>query len=333
MTEVTFDHIERLSDHRGLFEHAAFTLRREEHGYCTDDNARLLVVASRESDIGSPHRLSRLALGFVLDSQASDGRTRNRMDRLGHWTDGFGTDDCWGRSLWGLGTAAACHADHSIRHWALRGFNTAVGQRSQSPRTMAFAALGAAKVVEQHPFHAPARALLVDALNTIGPIPTGSWSWPEPRLRYANAALAEAVLAAGAALNNTESIDRGLTMLGWLLDLETRRGHLSVAGVGGRTPGETGPLFDQQPIEAAAMADACWRAFAVTDDRIWLHGVNAAAEWFTGANDTGLVMYDRDSGGGYDGLHADAVNLNQGAESTLAFISTMQRARSFAHAA
>ena len=121
-------------------------------------------------------------------------------------------------------------------------------------------------------------------------------------------------------------------MLAWLLEIETRDGHLSVVGVGGRGPGTDGPQFDQQPIEVAAMADACTRAYEVTGDGLWLRGVALAADWFAGNNDTGLPMYDDVSGGGFDGLHVERVNLNQGAESTLAFISTMQRARALAPA-
>jgi hypothetical protein len=191
---------------------------------------------------------------------------------------------------------------------------------------MAFAALGAAEVVSIDPGYAPARAFLVDALNIIGPIPAGTWQWPEDRLRYSNASLAEAVIAAGHALGRPLDVDRGLKMLQWLLDLETMNGHLSVTASSGRGPLDRGPMFDQQAIEVAAMADACWRAHAVTGNRSWLRGVSVAAAWFDGDNDIGLPMHDPESGGGFDGLHFDRVNLNQGAESTLAFISTMQRA-------
>jgi hypothetical protein len=323
-------HLDRLSDHRGLFEHADGTVRRLDHGYCTDDNARLLAVTSREADVGSALHLSRLALDFVLDAQDVDGRCRNRMDSDGRWTDSAGTDDCWGRSLWGLGVAATSHADPGVRSRALAGFNVGVRQRSRWTRSMSFAALGAADVLVNDPGHGPARALLVDALGTIGSISRGAWPWPEPRLAYANAAVAEAVIVAGAALERSVDLDCGLAMLGWLLDLETHAGHLSVTGVGGRGPGHSGPQFDQQPIEVAAMADACWRAYTVTGDRSWLRGVIVAEAWFNGDNDTGMVMHDLESGGGYDGLQPDRVNLNQGAESTLAFVSTTQRAQSFA---
>jgi len=323
-----FAHIERLSDERGLFEHADGLIRREDHGYCTDDNARLLVVAARDTTSVPARQLSRLALRFVLDAQSPDGRCHNRMERGGRWTDRPSTEDCWGRSVWGLGVAATVHSDTAMRRRALVAFDRAIRQRSRWSRAMAFAALGAADVVAADPHHSGAVALLADALDTIGRPPEGPWMWPEPRLRYANATLAEAVIAASHGLDRPDDLAHGLRMLQWLLELETPNGHLSVVGVGGRGPGDIGPMFDQQAIEVSAMADACWRAATVTGDRAWLRGVTTAADWFAGANDLGLPMFDPVSGGGYDGLHRDRVNLNQGAESTLAWISTRQRARS-----
>ena len=326
--EDVFAHLLSLSDQRGLFEHAEGTVRRREHGYCTDDNARLLVVTSRVPDTGAAHHLSRLALHFVRSAQDNDGRCRNRMDPEGRWTDVAGTQDCWGRSLWGFGAAAAHHSNPAVRRWALRSFDKSARQRSPWVRSMAFAALGAAEIASIDPHHGPARTLLSDLLDQVGPTPAGAWAWPEPRLTYGNASLAEAVLAAGAALGRPAEVDRGLAMLSWLLALETRDGHLSVTGVGGRGPDDRGPQFDQQPIEVAAMADACWRAHAVTGDNSWITGVTAAASWFCGHNDAGLAMIDEQSKGGYDGLHEHSVNRNQGAESTLALVSTMQRAES-----
>ena len=327
---ISFDHLDRLSDDRGLFEHAEFTERREQHGYCTDDNARLLVVASREPDVGSARRLSRLALTFVLDSQEDDGKSHNRMDRTGVWTDKARTNDAWGRALWGLGVAAARHGDSSVRSAALTGFELGARARSRWPRAMAFAALGAVELLVAHPDNAAARSVLADAITAIGPLPSGPWVWPEPRLGYANAAMAEALIGAGVALGDDGARSRGLAMLGWLLDLETVDGHLSVTGVGGRGPAERGMQFDQQSIEVAALADACGTAFDATGDARWSKGVALAADWFRGANDAGLTMFDEESGGGYDGLHRDGVNLNQGAESTLAYVATMQRARLYA---
>jgi len=326
-----FDHLRAMTDERGVFEHADRTVRRLEHGYCTDDNARMLVVTARESEADAVRQIAplcRIALDFTLAAQVPDGRIRNRMDSSGQWVDEPSTNDCWGRALWGLGVAARQLEDPAMRAAALAAFERGARQRSRWPRAMAFAAIGAADVLAAEPGHRLARALLRDAIAAIGAPAAAPWVWPEGRLRYANAALAEATIAAGAALEEPAIVDRGLAMLDWLVQLESWHGHLSVTGVGGRGRHELGPQFDQQPIEVAAIADACWRACAVTGDPRWALGVELAAAWFDGVNDTGVRMWDHHSGGGYDGLLVDGVNLNQGAESTLAVISTMQRARS-----
>ncbi|HVQ52921.1 MAG TPA: glycosyltransferase, partial [Mycobacterium sp.] len=154
-----------------------------------------------------------------------------------------------------------------------------------------------------------------------------AWPWPEPRLTYANALLAEAMIAAGNALDDSTLRQRGLDLLGWLIEFETADGHLSPTPVGGRGAEDARPGFDQQPIEVATLADACARAAVVDAGAIWPDTVRAAAAWFMGDNDAGQVMWDPETGGGYDGLHADGVNRNQGAESTLAVISTLQHAQ------
>lgn len=325
-TAPSFDRLVAMTDEHGLFEHAAGTVPRIEHGYCTDDNARMLVVTSREADHGTPAALSRTALEFTLRAQTANGRTRNRMNASGVWTDGATTDDCWGRSLWALGVAATQHDDPGIRASALAAFAVGARQRSRWPRAMAFAALGAADVLSADAAHGGARSVLRFAVRTIGAPGAAPWRWPQARLSYANATLAEATIAAGAALGEPAILDRGLTMLGWLVDLESVAGHLSVTGSGGRGPADADPQFDQQPIEVAALADACWRAHSITGQERWCDAIALAAAWFEGRNDTGTIMWDDATGGSYDGLLRTGVNLNQGAESTLALISTAQRA-------
>lgn len=324
---LSLAHLDRMTDDRGLFEHSDGTAPRPEHGYCTDDNARLLIVATDAGASATVDRLARVSLGFVLAAQDVRGNTHNRMNIAGEWTDEPSTDDCWGRSLWGLGVATARHADPALRRRARRGFNHGARLRSPDMRSMAFAALGAIEVLSAHPDHQPARHLAADFLDRVGPPMSDAWRWPEPTLRYANASLADATIGAGAALGRTDDIERGLEMLAWLLERETVNGHLSVTGVGDHGPTSIGPLFDQQPIEAAALADACARAANVTSDDSWWRGVRLAESWLLGDNDAGLVMVDPVSGGGYDGLCATSVNTNQGAESTMAATTIIHRAR------
>jgi len=194
---------------------------------------------------------------------------------------------------------------------------------------MAFAALGAAEVLSIDPGNMSARSLLSDAADAMsGPSLHARWPWPEPRLTYANATLPEAMIAAGTALERPVLVRQGLDLLEWLLERETQRGHLSVTPVGGSGPADHGPDFDQQPIEVAALADACTRAETVDGDRRWMNGITSAADWFLGHNDSGVVMWDPKTGGAFDGLEKDGANLNQGTESTLALLSTLQHAQS-----
>jgi hypothetical protein len=328
--QPVFDHLERLTDERGLFEHALHSAPRREHGYCVDDAARGLVVVCREPEPGlAVRRLARCYLAFVLDAVEPSGACHNRMTVEGHWRDEATAGDWWGRALWGLGAAATGAPAPGMRARALSGFRIAAQVRSPHVRSMAFAALGAAEVLRQRPGELAARQLLIDTLAVISE-PSGAdsrWPWPEDRLTYSNASLAEALIVAGDALPDARALDRGLGLLEFLLRTESRDGHLSVTPVGGRGPGDSGPGFDQQPIEVWALSDACASAYRITRQSSWLAGVRLAWGWFLGDNDSGTPMFDAQTGGGYDGLERHGCNLNQGAESTLAMLATAQEAR------
>jgi hypothetical protein len=327
--EPSFAHLVRLSDDTGLMEHARGTVALRDHGYCVDDVARVLLVICREP-APAPELLdlAERYQSFLMHAQVRDGTFHNRLDYSRRWLDQADTGDWWGRAIWGLGTVVARAPRHWMRHAAFGSFELAAHHRSRWPRAMAFAGLGAAEVLRAVPDHGGARHLLADAVVTVGrPGTDPEWPWPEPRLTYANAALAEVHLAAGQYLDDDRAAATGLRMLGWLLDVETWHGHLSTTPVGGWVTGEPRPGFDQQPIEAAAMADACGRAWALTGEQRWAHGLRMAIGWFLGDNDSKVELMDSDTGGGRDGLGPSGSNENEGAESTLALLSTLQHAR------
>ena len=328
--QPVFDHLERLTDDRGLFEHALLTVPRREHGYCLDDVARGLVVVCHEPEPGPiARRLARCYLAFVLDALDPTGACHNRMAVDGQWRDEAAVSDWWGRALWGLGVAAVSAQTPGMRARALGGFRIAAQCRSPHVRSMAFAALGAAELLRRRPDEMAARRLLTDTLAAIAGAKDDDsrWPWPEERLSYANASIAEALIVAGDALPDVPALSRGLDLLEFLLRTETRDGHLSVTPVGGRGRDDVGPGFDQQPIEVSALADACGSAFRITQQSSWRSGVSLAWDWFLGYNDSATTMFDPRTGGGYDGLERGGHNLNQGAESTLAMLATAQQAR------
>jgi len=320
-----FDHLQRMTGPFGLWEHARYSTPRTEHGYCTDDNARALIVASRQSD-PSPRLLemARLYLLFIEEAALPLGGFHNRRSADGTWADQVGSDDSQGRAIWGLGSAAHLAAETDVRRGALSLFERQLDFASASPRANAFAVLGAVEVLAKAPGHRPT----IEALKRwVGRIPVSSdpiWPWPEDRLAYDNARLPEALIAAASDLGDDALLETGIGLLDWLVSHQTHDGHYSFTPTGGWAPGEPQPGFDQQPVEAAAMADACARAWTITGGSRWRDRVLEAARWFVGANDGETIMYDAETGGCYDGLTRTGPNLNQGAESTLAALSTMQ---------
>lgn len=312
-----FDHLLRMTDRRGSSEHALLDEPKRSEGYCTDDMARVLVVATRQPDPeGAIKGLAGLAVRFLNEAQSFAGTCRNRMNGKGNWIDQPTLDDWWGRCLWALGTAAAHSNVPLVRRVAVIQFERAAKVRSPFPLAMAYAALGAAELLTVESDHILARALLIAYADSVAePNGDADWPWSEPGITQANAVLAEAAIAAGVVLERPELCQQGLGLLAWLLDHEA-------AG--------TRPEFEKQPGEVAALADACARAAGVDASPRWPDGVRAAVAWFEGANAAGKPMWDPETGGGFDGLDADGVDPNQGTASTVAVLSTLQNAHRFA---
>ncbi len=329
-----FEHLVRMTTAVGIFEHPLHGHPRREHGYSLDDVSQALVVTVRQPEASPTLRGTvRTYLAFIEQAQDPTGAFRSRRRTDGSWQDPATTEDHWGRSLWSLGTTARLARGH-IAERALNAAQRAMLTRSDWPRAMAYAALGAAEILHAHPRHLSAAHLLRDARDRLRPTGTDpAWPWPEARLTHANAVLPEALIAIGECLDDQLLLDQGLAQLTWLLDLQTRGGHLSVVPAGGWSPHEPLPGFDQKPIEVAALAEATWRAHQVTGDDTWLTAVDLCASWFLGNNDVGLRLYDHSTGGCADGLHAESTTRDHGAESTLAALATLQLARRAALAA
>jgi hypothetical protein len=324
--EPTLRHLHRMTDDTGLFEHAIGSLPHRSLGYCTDDAGRGLAVAVR-SEEAVAEELAERWLSFLVQAHEGDGRFRLRMGFDRRWTEDPSSDDASGRAIFGVGVVAAVSPWPHIRREARRLFELVSAFRSGFPRATAHAVVGAADLFVSDDRCLSARSMVEDGLMSL---PRGTdderWPWPEPRLAYGNALLPEALIAAGRALDDDVAVNEGLRLLRWLVDEETLDGHLSFVPAAGRGPGDARPAFDQQPIEAGALADACVRAFIVTDDEEWLEPLRLCVRWFEGMNDAGVRMFDPETGGCFDGLEAAGANQNQGAESTIALVATLQHA-------
>lgn len=314
-------------DDVGIIEHARGPVPAPEFGHCIDDAGRALGLAGRLCDDPDASMVADACLRQLEASWSSGRGLVLRLDADGRPTGDPLSDDGWARTLWGLAHASTGCLGATIAHGSTRLLAALVGLESLHPRAAAHATL-AGVVLLRHDSASADGTRLVDVNARHLPVPRrrGSWIWPEPRLTYGNALVVEALLAVAALSGDDVGIESGLELLDWLVSHETSaNGNLSFTPVGGRGPGEPGG-FDQQPLEAWTLADAASEAYRISPDKAWVDVVNRAAAWFGGANDLGLPMWDPVTGAAFDGLTSVGVNLNQGAESTLALIGTVHAA-------
>ena len=326
----TLAHLARLASPDGLFEHAHLSSPRTDIGYCTADAGRLLALTVDLAGDEHAASLARISLDFLHRAHLGGGQFRLRQRASGEWTTDPSSDDANARALVGLAAAAAAAPWPDVRRDAAALFGQAASYRSPYPRSTAYAVVGAARWLENE----TAQQLVRDAAHdVVRSHANTTWPWPETRLTYANALLPHAALVVGMVLHDEARLVDALSLLAWLVERETRDDHFSFTPVAGRDASSSAPAFDQQPVEAWAMIDACSLAFDVTGDATWREHARRAGEWFTGRNDVGIDVFDPQTGGGYDGLGPEGPNLNQGAESTIAFNATMVQLQSLTSSA
>jgi glycosyltransferase involved in cell wall biosynthesis len=336
LPELKLDHLFRMSDSTGIFQHASFTVPNFSEGYCTDDNARALVLALMLQKLGhGSQQLSAQAatyaafLNHAFDHQSN--RFRNFMDFDRRWLEDVGSEDCQGHALWALGLCVSQNGQSSFQALAAQLFEQAlpVAAEFASPRAWAFTLIGVDEYLRR--FGGDRRAnqiresLTVKLMQRYADAATDEWNWFEDVVSYANAKLPHAMILSGRCLNNKTMLELGLKTLRWLTKKQTSEaGSFRPIGSNGFFPrGKERAMFDQQPIEAQATISACIEAYQATDDTFWVAEARRVFEWFLGRNDLGLALYDPGTGGCRDGLHMDRLSQNQGAESTLAFLLSL----------
>ncbi|VGO18137.1 Phosphatidyl-myo-inositol mannosyltransferase [Pontiella sulfatireligans] len=336
---LKLNHLRRLTDDTGMIQHAKYIVPNYAEGYCIDDNARALIVgimlAELELGNGQSLELSSRYLAFIAYAfNPKTERFRNFMDYQRNWLETSGSDDSQGRTLWALGTVMGRSTLSSLRGIASGLFEQAIPSilAIKSPRAWAFALIGIHEYLrrfEGDRLVNQIRDQLADRLVELYHANrSDEWRWFEDRLTYCNAVLPHAMLMCGQWIPNSDLTEIGLESLHWLTDMQRSDDHFSPIGSNGfYVKGGERARFDQQPVEAHAMASASLEAYRCTGDVYWLNEARRTFDWFLGNNDLGISLYDHTSGGCRDGLHPDRPNENQGAESTLAFIQTLLELR------
>jgi glycosyltransferase involved in cell wall biosynthesis len=336
---IRLDHLNAMSDDTGLFQHANHSVPDRLHGYCVDDNARALLVASALNAPGEERMAEALCGSYTAFVQHAWNperkRFRNFMGFDRRWLEEIGSEDSHGRALWALGECARNDANPARRKWAAALFTEALEAAADfsSPRAWAFTLLGLdayCEAIAAKPDVARLRHKLAERLmSALSSVETPEWVWFEKSLSYENARLPQALIVSGAATSVPSYTAAGLRSLAWLMTLQTNAaGCFRPVGSHGFGAELTRPhAFDQQPLEAAATVSACRAAWRADSDIGWRSDALRAFNWFLGSNDLSIPLADIETGSCSDGLHPDRANENRGGESLVSWLLALAETR------
>ncbi|MCH7919791.1 MAG: glycosyltransferase family 4 protein [Planctomycetes bacterium] len=333
------NHVKTMTDDFALLQHARYTIPNYRHGYCVDDNARAIVVATkfyRLMDSDDALFLLRKYLAFLSYAQREDGRFRNFFSVTKESLDEVGSDDCQGRALWGLGYAIAYGPEfygtvtydsfHQLLPHIEKGFI----------RGTAYSLLGLYYYLIRYPDHQEiltimtrlADKMVEDFKNNADK----NWSWFEDKLTYANGLLPVSMWISYYSLKQDKYREVAEKASSFLIENSLKEGHLSPIGCNGwHKKGEKRAQYDQQPVDALWMVELGKFAYRFTQDEDYLKLMKTSFDWFLGDNDRDVAVYDRVTGGCFDGLCLRGTNINQGAESTLSAVLSLLSITEMAH--
>lgn len=323
---MKMDHIFRLTDDTGMLQHSKYALPDPRHGYTTDDNARALIMAlllyGQRRERKTLDLVYRYA-SFLLNAQNDQGTFKNFMAYDRKWLEEEGSEDCFGRCMWALGFALS----NPLTPPGVRGglgdlLKKALpnGRVLKSPRAKAYTILGLA-----HLPGAETEALLLQLAQSLvdqyAAFKDGEWKWFEDIVTYCNFVLPWALLSAYRVTGDGKFFQVAEESLDFLSGITFQHGYFHPVGCNGWfSKGGHRADFDQQPVEACEGVLTFLEAYGITGKREYLQKAQACHRWYTGANSKGIPLVDHETGGCYDGLTQEGVNLNMGAESLISYV-------------
>ncbi len=344
---IALDHLDRMTDSTGLIQHAIYNIPRRESGYTTDDNARALRLCVRLWGHHSEEQMLKRVTTYLSFLEYARGVGRGFHNSLSYdrrWLDVEGCGDCQGQAVRSLADVLGSSLPGDYRALARELIDAVLptladlrSLRAQAYVVLAWGHLWSAEVKDIEPLETVAWSAARRLAECYDRALRPDWQWFESRMTYANAVLPHALFLAAQRWPKEDFLDVAKASFAFLDRATTAP---SPSPLGGEGRGEGGSVFwpvgnegwyprgeekasyDQQPVEAVAMADAALAAFALVGDVNYLAAFRRSHAWFHGQNSLGQPLVDARCGACCDGLQPSGVNRNQGAESTLAYLWT-----------
>ena len=336
-------YLEMLTDNIGVVQHALYSVQNRATGYALDDNARALIFAARYYSHYHDEKSLRLIstyLSFLYFSQKTNGNFYTLMDHNKNFLEsGEVEQDAYGRALWASGITVSAELHDNLKATAKHIFDNALKNIDtiKHLRAKAFAIIGLYYYQKAYPEAKDIQdkiEKLADSLvknfyehSLSSSNPGGrDWKWFEDIITYSNGRLPEALFLAYKITNNKTYLQVAEDSLSFLSDLLIVNGQLALIGNKGwcqkkdyLAAGKRS-IYDQQPVDADSMVEVYLRAYHITQEESYYKKALLSFSWFLGENSKREWLYDRITGGCFDGLTKEGVNLNQGAESTIAYL-------------
>lgn len=324
-------YVVRLSDDTGIFQHAKYGVPNRKEGYCLDDNSRALILALMAYQYDkNPEaiRLIPIYLSYIHDMQLDNGNYRNFLSFSRQYLDEEGSDDSFGRTIWSLGYLINAAPNRSFTEFGYELFFKSVPhfKKLTHLRGICNTIIGLSLYLKKNPHDEhivkELNLLTVKLLAAYKDTKGDDWHWFENHMTYDNAIFPLALFHAVEVTGNLEVEEIALESLAYLEKLTFNLKVINPVGNNGwHLRGNlVMPIYDQQAIEIMAMVLMYQQAFVVMKDNEYMKKMFTSYMWFLGENSLRIPLYDPETKGCADGLQADGVNRNQGAESTLAYL-------------
>ena len=333
---IQLRHVKKLTTDLGIIQFSKISIPDLESGYTLDDNARALIafcmhykLTKDKEDL--PYIL--IYLDFIERCQKPKGNFINYVDKENRehveQNAEVNLEDSNARALWALGTVVA-HADILPENISKKASKILLNslkwaETIQSPRSIGFATKGL------YLYHTAIPNLYVAAiinklnaklLSNYEIHASSDWKWFENYMTYGNGILPESMLFAYLVTNKPIYKKVAMDSLDFLMSkMFVNKNFKVISNNGWLQRGSECHEYGEQPIDVAYTIhtlNSFYDAFGTPE---YKHKMKTAFNWFLGKNHLNQIMYNPVSGGGYDGLEKENVNLNQGAESTVCYLT------------
>ncbi len=324
---IKLNHLKNLTDDFGVLQFAKIIEPDKTSGYTIDDNSRALITTILHNKLFKSKQsldLSRIYLDFLEYARDESGWFNNVI-KDGKMIDD--SEDAFGRALWALGFLIDKCGDEKHLEKSKRIFEESMEHldKVNSPRSKAFCLMGLYYYHKKYPNDENLEKIknltnfLVELYEEES---SDTWHWFENQVTYSNSKLSEALFLAYELTKDEKYLEVAKKTLDFLSDILFIDGKLSPIGQNGwYNKNGKRAFYDQQPVDASEMVQTYLIAYHITKDPKYYDNAILAFNWFLGKNHLNQMVYDERTGGCYDGVARESVNLNQGAESTISYLT------------